>query len=190
MTLADLSLNLPILSAVLLLIAGVLVGYAIAFPLRGDSDSVARELRALCEQNEDLESALQQQRDAYARLERRDRQRDEEWMALQASNRRMETALEEHAKSQSAGDGRSRLTQQQKDAALADLASEREQRAALEERCSAQLQALNDLRTTADDFRNLQAKYNVLREELVQKQELLGHAEEAPCQIASGPRRA
>ncbi|MEM8679127.1 MAG: hypothetical protein AAGF97_07235 [Planctomycetota bacterium] len=171
------------MSAVFLLIAGVLVGYAIAFPLRGDSDTVAGELRALREQNEDLELALTQQRDAYARLERRDRERNADWLELQASARRMEAALEKQCEPTA----QAQLTslQQTAEQARVEAAQERQRRSAAEERCAAQDQALGELRATADDYRDLQAKYNALREELVQKQERLQRADEEHAKIAA-----
>ena len=175
MILAELSLNLPMLSAVFLLIAGVLVGYAIAFPMRGTSDTVVGELRALREQNQDLESALTQQRDAYARLERRDRDRNTEWLELQASARRMEAALQKQMESDP-GDQLGALQQAVEEARI-EAAREREKRHGVEQRCATQEQTLDELRVATENYRDLQAKYNALREELVQKQELLQRAE-------------
>ncbi len=93
--LADLSVNIPVFSAFLLLIAGILIGYALWFPFRGDAESIAKQLGHLQHQNEDLHDALRQQRDAYARLERKHNEQLDEWTRLRSSNQRMEAAIRE-----------------------------------------------------------------------------------------------
>ena len=94
--LADFYFNLPLFSAILLLIAGVLIGYALWLPFRNDADAIQDQLGDLRLQNDDLHDALQQGRDAYARLERKHTMQCDELTALRATTRSMEEALREH----------------------------------------------------------------------------------------------
>ena len=94
--LAELYFNLPVFSAILLLIAGVLLGYALWFPYRGDAESITQRLNELRAQNDELQASLRQDRQAYASLEQKYAAQCDELTALQASSQRVESALKKH----------------------------------------------------------------------------------------------
>ena len=157
--LAEFYFNLPLFSAVLLLIAGVLIGYALWVPFRGDTESINAQLGDLKEQNDDLHRSLQQSRDAYAGLERKHGQQCDEMTALRVSSKRVEEALRDHGTSV-------QTIQEIKATALRQLDEERQNRLALESELRASRQETAML---VDEQRR---KHQELETELRDSQEL------------------
>ena len=131
--LAVLQYNFPVFSSVLLLIAGILIGYALWIPFRGDTAGIARQLGQLREQNVDLEKTLQQQRDAYVRLERRHAEQQDEWTYLRTWHQRVEKALEEQGHAAGSMEQGLAALGDLKEHALRELEIERRRRTELEE---------------------------------------------------------
>lgn len=87
-------LNYPVFSTMLLLVAGILVGYAVCYPFRTDASGVADQLQQVQEQNASLQTALDEQRSSYARLEQKYMEQRQEWIELRDSHNELTTAWE------------------------------------------------------------------------------------------------
>lgn len=93
-------LSIPMFSTVLLLLAGILIGYAICYPFRTDSDEIAYELQEVRRQNESLQDTLHGQRQAYARLDAKYSEQHREWTNLRESHHKLESAWRDFGKDQ------------------------------------------------------------------------------------------
>ncbi len=160
--LAEISYHMPVFSAVLLLIAGVLVGFALTFSQQNQQESIQRDLDELKDQNDDLHDALQQQRDAYARLERKYTDQEGEWVQLVASSRRLEDVLRQREAERSSLDVSLSNLHQIKQDSLQELAQERSERARLaaslessQERVSEARREIAELRGELNELRRL-----------------------------------
>lgn len=160
--LAVLHYNFPVFSAVLLLIAGILIGYALWIPFRGDTEGISRQLNALRDQNDKLEKSLKQQRDAYVNLERRNVKQQDEWDYLRTWHERVETALQEQGLAAGSIEQGLAALQDLKEHALRELDIERKRRTDIEDELHDAKHALEQLHTSMEDYRNLQAKYDGL----------------------------
>ncbi len=175
--LAELPLNLPLFSAVLLLIAGVLLGYALWFPFRGDSASISRQLCELGEQNEDLNKSLRQQRDAYCNLERKHNEQFSELTALRQSGKRVEEALQNQDSTRGDLVASIRSLEELKAQTLQQLTAEREQRVTVE-RClheqkqvaAAAVETERQLRLKAESSLQ-EARESILQEQEIERRE-------------------
>ncbi len=56
--LAEITYSQPVLSAFLMLLAGILVGYALSYSLRGSTEAIKNQLQKLAEQNRELSAGL------------------------------------------------------------------------------------------------------------------------------------
>ncbi len=87
-------LNHPVFSTMLLLVAGILVGYAVCYPFRADASGVPEQLEQVQEQNATLQAALDEQRNSYSRLEQKHTEQRQEWIELRDSHNDLTTAWE------------------------------------------------------------------------------------------------
>lgn len=123
-------LNLPIGSAICLLVAGILIGHLIWFRDRSSEEATLHGLRA---ENDELQSALHEHKQAYVTLESDLDDRLKEWNQLKSANKQLEKA--HHASDQDIAELNSEITrlQQLKDQAFHDLDQERQKRRSLQE---------------------------------------------------------
>lgn len=161
--LAVLQFNFPVFSAVLLLVAGILIGYALWIPFRGDTAGIARQLRGLREQNELLEAALKEQCEAYGRLERSHAEQQDEWTYLRTWHQRVEQALEEQGLAGRSIEQGLAALQDLKEHALRELDIERQRRTDLEAAAQQSQATAEQLRTNVAAYEDLQAKHNQLQ---------------------------
>ncbi len=131
--LAEFYFNLPLFSAILLLVAGLLLGYALWFPFRGGSASMTTQLQELSAQNLELTSALQEQRDTCASLEHQYQTQCDQLTRLSQSGQPPEDVERDQATSPP-GPARSQQTPDEWQAAIrSQLEEERRLRAAAEQ---------------------------------------------------------
>lgn len=90
----------PMLSAILLLIAGVLVGYALSYPFRSEEEGHEDELHSLRLRNDELESTLRSQRASYSQLEQKLADHRSESDSLQYNSQSLVSQLREHQSEQ------------------------------------------------------------------------------------------
>ncbi len=87
-------LTYPVFSTTLLLVAGILIGYAVCYPFRTDASGVPEQLEQVQKQNTSLQAALEDQCHAYARLEQKYIEQHKEWTELRDSHNELTTAWE------------------------------------------------------------------------------------------------
>lgn len=123
-------LNIPIISVVLLLLAGILIGHLIWYRDRSDDEAMVFGLRA---ENNELQTALHEHKQAYVALEEDLEDSRKEWDQLKSVNKQLELAHQ--ATDQDLGELNSEIgrLQQLKDQAFHDLDQERQQRRAMQD---------------------------------------------------------
>ena len=85
-------LEYPVFSTMLLMVAGILIGYAVCYPFRADTSGVTEKLEQVQQQNSVLQAALDDQRRAYARLEQQQNDQLCEWAQVRDSQLDLTTA--------------------------------------------------------------------------------------------------
>ena len=123
-------LNIPIISVVLLLLAGILIGHLIWYRDRGDDESTLLGLRG---ENNELQGALHEHKQAYLSLESELEDYRKEWDQLRSANKQLELAHQATDHDISELNNEIARLQQLKDQAFHDLDQERQQRRALQE---------------------------------------------------------
>ena len=121
-------LNIPIISVVMMLLAGILIGNLIWYRDRSEDEAMLVDLRG---ENSELQAALHEHKQAYVELEADLEDGRQESEQLKAVLRQLDQSRQEadHEKSE-LNDEIARL-QQLKDQAFHDLDQERQQRRAL-----------------------------------------------------------
>ena len=94
-------LSYPIFATMLLLVAGILIGYAVCYPFRADTSGVSEQLEQMQQQNATLQNALDDQRSAYARLEHKHHEQQYEWAQVRDSQLDLTTAWNKFGQSYS-----------------------------------------------------------------------------------------
>jgi predicted flap endonuclease-1-like 5' DNA nuclease/predicted nuclease with TOPRIM domain len=162
--LAELTYNMPVFSAVLLIVAGALVGYALTYPYRGETRNISRQLTELVDQNDDLHDELQRQRAAYDRLERTYKEQELEWTKFRASSESLkETLLSKNEQNDTVGINNLLGLRDLRDDSLRELVDIRTEKAELslqltnkEEQLNNANRNLAELRGELDELRKLQ----------------------------------
>ena len=165
--LAVLQYNFPVFSSVLLLIAGILIGYALWIPFRGDSESILRQLDGLADQNDDLEDALKEQRNAYVKLERRHAQQQDEWAYLRTWHERVESTLTDQGLAAGSIEQGLSALHDLREHAIKELDIERKRRTDVEDELVATKKTVENLQVNLEDYRNLQSKYEGLNSDFI-----------------------
>ena len=123
-------LNIPIISVVLLLLAGILIGHLIWYRDRSDDEAAVLGLRT---ENNELQAALHEHKQAYVALEEDLDDNRKEWDQLKAANRQLEQSNQETDHDLGELNNEIGRLQQLKDQAFHDLDQERQQRRAMQE---------------------------------------------------------
>jgi chromosome segregation ATPase len=92
--LTDLIFSLPVISFMLILIAGTLVGYALCNPFSAERHELSQELRQLRRQNELMQGELTRQRELQARVERNTIEQRNDNLKLRASQLELAQKME------------------------------------------------------------------------------------------------
>ena len=158
-------LNIPILSVVLMLLAGILIGHLIWYRDRSDDEAALVGLRA---ENNDLLGALHDHKQAYVELESELEAQRQERDRLKAVNKQLEQSHHEidHQRAQISSEV-ARL-QQLKDQAFHDLDQERQQRRSLQGALTQSEENLNELRAASEQMQAQIALFHDERDELDQ----------------------
>ena len=82
-------LHIPTISVVLLLFAGILIGHLIWYRDRSDDEAILVDLRS---ENNELQSALHEHKQAYVELEASLEDRQKGWEQMKAANLQLEQA--------------------------------------------------------------------------------------------------
>ena len=127
-------LNIPIISVVLLLLAGILIGHLIWYRDRSDDEAMLVDLRG---QNSELETALHEHKQAYMTLEAEVEDQRKGWEQLQAANLELEHARQASQYDLTEINNELARLQQLKDQAFHDLDQERQHRRAIQESLTA-----------------------------------------------------
>ena len=123
-------LNIPIISVVLLLLAGILIGHLIWYRDRSDDESTLSGLRG---ENHELQAALHEHKQAYVALEADIEDQRKETDQLKAANKQLELAHQSTDHDLSELNNEITRLQHLKDQAFHDLDQERQHRRALQE---------------------------------------------------------
>ena len=124
-------LNIPIISVVLLLLAGILIGHLIWYRDRTDDEAMLADLRS---ENADLQSSLHEHKQAYIDLEGQFEDRQKSFEQLKAANMQLEQDQSEKQQDMSEIHHELARLQQLKDQAFHDLDQERQKRRTLPKR--------------------------------------------------------
>lgn len=123
-------LNIPIISVVLLLLAGILIGHLIWYRDRSDDEAALVDMRA---ENSELQAALHEHKQAYVELQADMEDRRKGWEQLKATNLQLEQAQQTSQYDLTEVNSELARLQQLKDQAFHDLDQERQQRRAMQE---------------------------------------------------------
>ncbi len=164
----------PVFATMLLLTAGILVGYAICYPFRADTTGVSEQLEQVQQQNESLRSALDEQRDAYARLEQKHGEQQFEWAQVRDSQLDLTTAWNQFGQNYSEVTTELKQLKAMSDDANELLAHERAERRVAEEA----------LLAAEDKIAKLERKIDQADDRETQSSALQIRLDEAHAQIA------
>lgn len=123
-------LNIPIISVVLLLLAGILIGHLIWYRDRSDDEAAISDLR---EQNRDLHTALHEHKQAYVELQADMEDQRKSAEQLKSVNAELEQSQLSSADDVSELHNELERLKNLKDQAFHDLDQERQQRRAIQE---------------------------------------------------------
>ena len=126
-------LNIPIISVVLLLLAGILIGHLIWYRDRTDDEAMLQGFRS---ENNELQAALHEHKQAYVGLEADLEDRQKEWNQLRSTNKQLELAHQATDQDLAELNNEIARLQQLKDQAFHDLDQERQKRRAVQEALS------------------------------------------------------
>lgn len=158
-------LNIPIISVVLLLLAGILIGHLIWYRDRSDDEAT---LSALRNENNELQAALHEHKQAYLALEADLEDRRKEWDQLKATNKQLELAHQSTDHDIGELNNEIARLQQLKDQAFHDLDQERQQRRAMQEALSQAEQNSARLNNLAEQLQSQVAEFESERNEIDQ----------------------
>lgn len=125
--------NHPAFLTMLLLIAGILVGYAVCYPFRADTSGVSEQLKQVQQQNGSLQQALDEQRHAYARLEQKNQEQQYEWAQVRDSQLDLTTAWNKFGQNYSQVSAELKQLQKSSDESNEMVKHERAERRVVEE---------------------------------------------------------
>ena len=144
-------LNIPILSVVLVLLAGILIGHLIWYRDRSDDEAAAADLE---EKNHQLQCALHEHKQAYSELRQELQIRHEEAAELKSLHQQLQSRWHEAAAQRAREKSDLARVQQLADQAFHDLDRERQQRRTLEDtwkQSQTQLHALTQQLGSAEE---------------------------------------
>jgi predicted flap endonuclease-1-like 5' DNA nuclease len=182
--LAQLSFNLPMFYAILLLFAGVLLGYALWLPFRIDTESITRRLNDLRDQEEEQTRMALELSDAREKTEKAHIIRKSLEMDLADRREQCEALAEALDQSRTEHVSITHELKRTRDE-LTSVQDTGEPQQVQESTAEANRRAA-ELKALAEDYRNLQSKYELLVQDLDASREIntsrekeLNHANDA-----------